>query len=347
MYDKPAVYEEGASVIYRASSLGNCIGALVRARLGVTGSPPPDAMLERYAEGHEYEATVLQRGLGVDWLEVTSTDNLALFGKVVVDPATNRNQVETEIAWGNKVVRCHPDGVVTRGSTLEQFVCEVKFLGPDMFREARDDFDAFLTAHPSYKWQAAIEMLSTGLPLLYVVGEKDIVEVEGERVLRGVGEVLTTEVTTPPFNLVDVKMRIAEVEGWVARGEMPACPLPLMYPCAYWADHQVDEKPVIDDDVLKEWIGVWRLAKKASDTAAKDLEFARGAVMEQMHELHLTSGVCDGVNLTVTPASEKGNVSWASAYKALAKQTGERVDEDEYRGKAKAGYITITEVGDA
>lgn len=343
-YDKPMAYEEGDKIIYRASSLGSCIGALVRARLGVSGSAPSDMMQERFDEGHAWEERVITAGLGVDFTRVTDRDHLELYGRVV--ESDSGLQVETEITWGGdkgKIVRCHPDAFAIQGSTLKPYVVEAKFLGESMFKEARSDFDRFLTNHSTYKWQASVEMLSTGLPLLYIVGEKVVEEDEsGERMIS-LGEVLTVEMgPIGMFDIKDVKMRVLEVEGYVTRGEMPACPTPLMYPCPYWADHEPTESTRVesDDEVLKAWVDVWKLAKAASEKADADLEFARKAVAEQIKELGLASARCDGVDITtITPT--QGNVSWAKAYKALSQQTGERVDEDKYRGKVGDATVRI------
>lgn len=347
VYDKPIAYEEGERVVYRASSLGMCLGALVRARLGVSGSAPSDMMQERFDEGHDWEERVLLAGLGVDYTRVVDRDHLAMYGTVVEDVAGL--QVETAVEWGNKVVRCHPDAIAIQGSTLQPHVVEVKFLGEQMFAEAKRDFDAFLTNHPTYRWQAAVEMLSTGLPLLYIVGQKVVREREGVDREVELGEVLTVEygalgVGLP--GLKDVKARVLEVEGYVARGEMPACPVPFMYPCPYWADHEATDKVVIDNEALAAWVDVWREADKAVKKAAEDMEFAKKALAEQMAELGYTSGRCDGVDIAVVGEAEKGNVSWAKAYKALSQQTGERVDEDKFRGAPSKGYVRVQEAKD-
>lgn len=343
VYDRPMAYEEDdGRVVYRASSLGSCPGALVRARLGVSGSLPGDVMQERFQEGHDWEARVLAAGLGVDWVQMQEPDHLRAFGTVVeAKSAGGGVQVETELAWSNKVIRCHPDAIVVRGSSLEQFVCEVKFLGEQMYREVTREGKWPV----GYEWQKAVEMLSTGLPMLYVVGEKVVSEgADGKRVVE-LGEVWTEEIALEdvPFSLKDVKARVLEIEGYVARGEMPPCPQPYMYPCPYWDHHEAVGPEVLDDEVLKEWVGVWRLAHKAYETAAKDLDFARAAVLEQMHELRVEGGRCDGVDVAVISAQAKGNVAWKKAYDALVKETGKKVDEDLFRGEPRAEYVKIQE----
>lgn len=341
VYSRAAAYEDDdGRIVYRASSLGGCAGALVRARLGVTGSAPSDVMQTRFDEGHEYEAEVITRGIGVDFIQVTDRDKLAAWGTLVEHGDVP--QIETEIAWSNKVVRCHPDGVVIQGSTLQPYVVEAKFFGDDLFFSTVQSVEVggMLGLGLTRAWQASVEMLSTGLPLLYIIGRKDVVEVDGERVLRGVGEVWTREFTEPCFDLKAVKARVLEIEGYVARGEMPACPVPFDYPCPYWDSHEQVDKLAIEDEALKAWIDVWKLAKSAHDKATSDLEFARGAVAEQMKELGITGGVCDGVDLALVPEGQ-GNVSWKAAYDALKREVGRGVDEDKFRGKPRAGYVKI------
>ena len=81
-YDRAIAYEEdgeaGGLVVYRASSLGGCVGALTRARLGVTASPPPALMLERFQEGTDWEQAVIDAGLGGEggeWMQITDPDH--------------------------------------------------------------------------------------------------------------------------------------------------------------------------------------------------------------------------------------------------------------------------------
>jgi hypothetical protein len=273
---------------------------------------------------------------------VTDRDHLELYGEVV--ESESGLQVETELAWSNKVIRCHPDAFAIQGSTLKPYVVEAKFLGESMW----DDIVMRGKWPATYQWQKAVEMLSTGLPLLYIIGKKVVEEdAAGERMVS-LGEVWTEEILTPPMSLAEVKMRVLEVEGYVTRGEMPSCPVPLMYPCPYWADHEPAESTRVDesdDEVLKAWVDVWKLAKAASEKADADLEFARKAVAEQIKELGLAAARCDGVDITtITPT--QGNVSWAKAYKALSQQTGERVDEDKFRGKVGDATVRIAYVKD-
>lgn len=347
-FDKPIAYEEDGKVIYRASSLGMCTGALVRARLGVTGSAPSDMMQTRFDEGTDWEAEVIAQGLGVDWVQVLDPDHLAAWGTVVAADH-GRAQVQTEVAWGNKVVRCHPDGIVTSGSTLEPRVLEAKFLSPEFALEKIKAVDKHGARGlgASYAWQLAIEMLSTGLPALYVIGVKDAVEVEGERVVRGVREIAVMEFDEPPYTLREVKARVLEIEGYVARGEIPACPVPLMYPCPFWMDHEQPERVELDDDALVEWVEVWRLAKQQSDEAAGALDEVREQIRARLEELEVPGGVCKGVQMAVLP-SRPGNVSWAKWAAAVKKKyadvkADEELAEDRFRGADTKPSVKIEE----
>lgn len=334
-YDKPIAYEEGDRVIYRASSLGMCDGALVRARLGVTGSGPGEMMLERFQEGHDWEERVLLAGLGVDWMRVEDRDHLELYGKVVESQEGGGGlQVQTELAWSNKVVRCHPDAIAVHRGNLEKRVVEVKFLGAEMFAQMLNG-----DWKDTYLWQRSIEMLSTGLPMLYIIGEK--LRVDGEVSL---GSVEVLEFDAPTHSLTDVKMRVLQIEGYLARGEMPACPVPFMYPCPYWAEHEKVEKAEIEDEALTHLVESHARNAAKMEAIVVEGQQIKAQIEERMRELGLSGGRVGSWDVNVIEASEKGNVSWAKAYKALSKQTGERVDEDEFRGKPSDGYVRVSKV---
>lgn len=361
VFNAAVVYEDAdGATVFRASSLGYCIGALVRARLGVTGSAPPDTMQERFDEGHAWEQRVILAGLGVDWTQLDARA-LKQYGTVVEDIAGP--QVETEIRWtaasGVKVIRCHPDAVVKHGSrtldgadgNAERRVVEAKFFGSDLFYEtvrgvagAEKEFGAEMQARGlgyKYALQLSIEMLSTGLPALYVIGLKERDPSTGDLTL---GEVWTMEVDTPPYSMAEVRARVYEVEGWVARGEMPPCVVPFDYPCAYWAEHEAKApREEIKDNALQMLMVEWQMIVEAKDALEVDVASVKARVDARLGDMGIAGGPCGGWEIvTVTP--EKGNVSWSRAYKALAKQTGERIDEDEYRGKVGDRYLRISKI---
>lgn len=345
VFDRSAVYEEGDSVVYRASSFGYCIGALVRARLGMTPSVPPDLMLERYQEGHDWEREVLSRGLGVDYVEVTDS-RLERFG-TIVEGRNGERQVEAEIAWGNKIVRVHPDAIVQRGADKKLFVAEVKFLAEDRLKQMvhTHDHDMLETLGPTYAWQASIEMLATGLPMLYIVGAKKVETTLESRKVVGIGASLELTWDEPAFSLLDVKMRVAEVEGWVARGDMPPCVVPFDYPCGFWQEHEAREVAEVDDAVLVHLVESYARAKANETAHHNEADNIKGDIADRLIDLHLDSGRCAGWDLAwVQP--RKGNVSWASWAKEAKKRWPEtkELGEDGFRGKEVEGGVRMTKV---
>ncbi len=360
-HEQAAVYEDDdGATVYRASALGYCVGALVRARLGVTPSPPPDAMQEKFDEGHAWEQRVIVAGLGVDWTQLQGKE-LGRYGQVIVDPATGLEQVETNITWGDaaksgvKVIRCHPDAIVQHGSryptvtagNLERRVVEAKFFGKDLFYECvqgvakaeKEGRNPLLGLGYARAVQASVEMHSTGLPMLYIIGLKER-DSAGELML---GEVWTIEVDEPPLGIMDLKARVLEVEGYAVRGEMPACVVPFDYPCAYWAEHDAPEKVELDDKVLAGLVARWEAMDEEAQSIMGQAGIVKAKILARMEEIGATGGECAGWTVNViTP--ERGNVSWSSAYKALAKETGKSVNEDKYRGKVGEKHVRLSKV---
>jgi hypothetical protein len=59
--DRPAVYKDEGTWVYRASALGGCERALLAARRGETRTPPPASLQEKYDQGHAAEDTIMGR----------------------------------------------------------------------------------------------------------------------------------------------------------------------------------------------------------------------------------------------------------------------------------------------
>lgn len=345
IFDKPAAYEDGDKIVYRASSLGSCTAALVRARLGVTGSAPSDLMLERFQEGHDWEHDLLVAGFGVDWVQVTMPEHLQLYGKVVQDQAGL--QVETEIAWSNKVIRCHPDAIAVHRHSGERVVVEAKFFGEDLYAEtlAGVEKDGMLGLGATRSWQASVEMLSTGLPMLYILGRKRVVERDGVRVVTGIDDVTCFEWQDPCWEEKDVKARVLEVEGYVARGEMPTCPVPFDYPCPYWADHEKVEAEELTDEMLVHLVESYERAVSAADRHKTEADQIKRGIDARLTEIEVDGGRCAGWD--VARVSERpGNVSWSKWAEKVKKEFpgAKEIDVEEFRGKMVEGGVRMTKV---
>lgn len=216
--DRPNVYVEDGVVIYRASSLGNCIRSLVASRLEMEPLPHPDFLLKAFDEGNRNEPVILAE--------------LANRG-YVLEHTGDGEQLETEIPIGDKIrIRCHPDGIgyanLDAGSRR---VVEVKAL-------ARSTWDKFhskgLDEFPYYKMQVSIEMHSTGLPCLFVVGLKNP---DRDNLCD---QFVVTLIDKPPIPLNVIKAKVIKVESLAKKGELPSCDF-NQYPCQFVHLHEDEE----------------------------------------------------------------------------------------------------------
>lgn len=336
-YSKPAVYTEVIDgrevVVYRASSLGFCPGALVRARLGVQPSPPPANIEAAWAMGREHEDALVARGLEMAGMtDVQNRDHLGMYGRVVEHAGSTRLQVETELWCGDgAVVRCHPDGVAIDKGSLDPWVVEAKLLSQSYYDSITKNG---LT--PTYHWQAGVERASTGLPLLYIVGVKD----EEGKWDPETGRVIYWTVQGGPTEL-DIKMRVWEIEGYVARGEMPDCPLPLMYPCPWWKEHPEPVVEDVEDALLRSLANRYFELGVKIDIAKAARDNARDGILAwyaDRGDNDAATVTCHQYKVTRVGGGEKGNVAWKQV---AEKYMPEGVDLDEFRGKPNSPSVRV------
>lgn len=221
---------DGGAWVYRASGLGSCIGALVRARMGVDADEPPEWLLERYQEGKDLEDEILA-SIDPDW---------GLFDDVTITelgfPLDGIGQIELEIKvpiGGGEFayVVCHPDGI-TEDDEGNLLPVEAKAMAPTGAKELRNNN---LPSH--YQWQVSVEAaVLKAKAVLFLVGEKIANEDRSEVTL---GEV-TTQLIDPPFTRAEIMKRVMLVEKYVREGEVPFCDF-KQYPCGFWTDHDPDD----------------------------------------------------------------------------------------------------------
>lgn len=237
--NRAAVYLEDDRVIYRASSIGNCIGSLLRHRLGITPEPPPEWLQAKFDEGNVAEPIMLRALAEKEGWRLLAYPEICEYGTVQEETG----QVETEMKVGSKVtIRCHPDGVAqcfrhelgVDWELKDRRVVEVKAFGPDFAKKYKREG---IMAFPFYSWQLAIEMLSTGLPAIYGVGEKQddgTVEADG---------IDWTHVYDPPHTRGEIMARVMRVEKLareVESGTLNLSEVPCdwaQYPCGFWTEH--------------------------------------------------------------------------------------------------------------
>lgn len=219
--NRAACYFEGDVMVLRASSLGNCIGNLVRNGLGMSPQHAPSSLQERWAQGVKAEPLIVEEVERQGW---------------VVSYAGEGEQLELELKVGPKIViRCHPDGLATwldeDGFPQHTRVLECKALRPSFDR-------GFLP----YKWQMSVEMAASGFKGLWAYGEKDE---KGELVIESGPpprvhtlrhpKVELVPQDTPHFFLADIKRRALKIYKAVINGDIPECEY-RQFPCGFYQD---------------------------------------------------------------------------------------------------------------
>jgi hypothetical protein len=288
--DRPSVYDEGDRVIYRASSVGNCIKSLVAARQGITPADHPDWLMEKFAEGNTAEPII------VDWIkqqgewEFQSPHEQESYGGLpeTVIPTAHDNQFLLEIPVGTQaLLRCHLDGMaVCTGAkaggktsygwyglmTGKRAVVEVKAFGQSYWEKFEKEG---IGAFPYYSNQVTIQMAGTGLPCMFVAALKE----KGGDLARDSDGNLVTKVVffrETPVPMGQIKARVLKVEAAYRRGELPDCDY-NQYPCQYFFLHDDDDdKPEKKDKPVITLSG-----KDATKLNALCEEYLRGATLER------------------------------------------------------------------
>lgn len=246
--NRPNCYWEGDRLIIRASSFGGCMGALVRAGMGITPEPGPRKLMKAFAEGNRAEPLIL--------------GELERRGLHVIEAGIE--QMEYELHVGNVTIRCHPDGVQMVEGKRHRVV-EIKALKPSFPRDFRP-----------YLWQASIEMYATGLPLLWVYGPKDKAgEVDLSRLEM-------VQVEEPYFSLLHIKRRALAIYRAVTQANIPSCDW-VQFPCGYWTDEDAScgkggkgepEELPLGDEVVR----AYNVAKGVKEAADKDFKEAQDRI---------------------------------------------------------------------
>lgn len=343
-------YWEGGRAVIRASALGSaCPQSLARSLAGMPAEAPPASMLARFAEGSAAEAVILERLANEYGWKGVGEDLLGLYGTIGDD-----GQVETELKIAGHVVRCHPDDVAVRLDTQSPegepdwvkvgtlAAVEVKALGEDLFRRfIREGCNII----PTYPWQASVEMLTTGLPLVYVAAMKNaegLVDGDSPLELRYYDSPLISFATIARRVLEVVRMARVMDEG----GSAEACEA-AQYPCGYYylpdtACGKKTERAESDDAEVKEAARAYYWANVDKDKAEKRRLEARDVLLKLLSE----STQAGGYTVDYKPSGE-GRINWAN----VADEMKVLVDDDQWtelvdkhRGKPTAASVTVKKI---
>jgi len=347
---RPDVYREDGKWVFRASSLGNCEANLIRQALGQTPAPPPDAMLAAYAQGNTNEPIILDKLKAHGWKQ---TDMMVVEG-ITGGTYDDSGQLCVELKVGTKaVVRCHPDTVVECFKTPvdsdvvlgERRVVEAKALAKSW------TFDRFYREKAA--WQTSVEVATTGLPLLFVVGWKDP---ETKIVTDDVEYIVPDKpIYTKGQIIARVMKLVRTIEAIEAgTGELPECDY-AMYPCGFYALHNTEsgvhakaETPKADEVLtksaaikLRATLALWRGDIKTMNAAKERVDGHREAIELLLRSNKVEGAVqCGSTKIAYTP--ESTTEKWKpKADEAMAR---DGIDVAKYRttGKRKA-YVTLTD----
>ena len=233
--DRPSGYVEGKDTIYRASSSGMCLTALVASRIGYKADRSQFAqttLMNAAKEGNLHEDAIVE-------------DLKANYGYRV---------------WGSqdtfdmKVIphvfmRGHIDGICRPKGARNDRVLEIKTMSKNRFSKWKNlgDIRSRLTSDEfsSYGYQISTYMTAMNMQAVYVVKNRDS------------GELTIDEIKLPPYPWKGIKKKIIQAEMFAKREEIPPCTASSgdQFFCAYpylhddniFRDEPLDEPSVIDN----------------------------------------------------------------------------------------------------
>lgn len=346
---RPDVYREGGKWVFRASSLGNCEANLIRQALGQTPAPPPDAMLEAYAQGNTNEPIILDKLKAHGWKQ---TDMMIVEG-ITGGTYDDSGQLCVELKVGKKaVVRCHPDTVVECFKTPvdsdvelgERRVVEAKALAKSW------TFDRFYREKAA--WQTSVEVATTGLPLLFVVGWKD----PETKIVEDIEYIVPDKPIYSKGQIIARVMRLVRTIEAIEAGEakLPECDY-AMYPCGFYALHNTEtgvhakaETPLADDVLtksasikLRATLALWRADIKTMNAAKERVDGHREAIELLLRANKVEGAVqCGSTKIAYTPETTTRKFKRGAVDRMIA--DGLPVEAYREDSKRKA-YVTLTD----
>jgi hypothetical protein len=241
--DSPPVYEINGIVSYRASSLGGCVRMLALARQGYDTVSPPADMLEVFKAGHEAEREVWAKGIvkgrSQEYVQLPISDTIRVVGHLD--------------CWDKEC-----------GS-----VYEIKSQSEDEWKPLPEG-----RLWERYKFQLAVYMHATGLPITVIRVKRGKEGIEGEA--REVFE-------EPPVSLEDIRRRVFSVEMLARRDLSEVKCERFEFPCPFWYTHMetsVDEaRETVDDPTAVVLARQYQNARLVAQIAEGRVKKSRGALL--------------------------------------------------------------------
>ena len=218
--------------MYRASSLGYSLEALVAGHLGYEPVNPPEFMQKAFDEGNRLEPIVLEYLRGIGW-----------------EIGDEQLEVELDIIPDAVKVVGHLDGIGRCATTLIPLsVVEIKTMAGKSFADwVNKGWDSNSRLIEKYKWQQSAYTLATGLPHALVAWDKDSEEGDPRTM---------THLTTEPFYTRDqIAHKLEVAEDYIARGLVPdGCD---DFPCPFYYLHPPKEEVEKADEELEAKLASW------------------------------------------------------------------------------------------
>lgn len=299
--------------VYRASSLGYSLEALVAPHLGYEGIAPPEFLQAAYDEGNRIEPLTIAKLREWRWIIKDRQEEVNAVGD-------HQIEVELEVIPGTAKVVGHLDGILREGHwadyILRNCVLEIK----SMAAKAWESFDKHGWDAPGlvqkYKWQASAYMLATGKPLVMIAWNK---------ATEDIAFALATE---PFYTISDIAAKIADAEAHIAAGTIPeGC---KDFPCPYFHLHAPSDNPVEAadeelDHLMEKWLSL--------DNHVKAYKKEQDALREDILAITGTDGLANvrgrnGVTVTTTwqEAKEymtKRKEGWTTRISAPRRKNGD------------------------
>jgi len=363
---------ETDKLIFRASSINRCDLSLIYAALEYPEEQAPDKVQRGYDEGSAAEDEILRRFCngefhGTKWKLLDPADLKSYHdGTGVGFPYSSRaimddGQFTIEIPVGlNWVVRGHGDGIA---ECFEQpvdapvdfrnnrrCVVEAKFLGPDYFRKF---LKHGISAFPYYEWQVSTYGMSTGLDVMFIVGEK-LRRDDGQAPDVGRVEVVHIRNSDLPVKLAQLKMRVMKIGKMIETAQrdgidalgLGECDGKAQYPCAFYPFHAegVDKFAPEAKVAVKQGSGATIKVDKEKPEAititdAKDMWVLRKSAQDYQAALNTEKGV------KAMKAKAKADVDAVlDKYRPKGVMIDGKDGEVEYKGGVFRGVVDGVEV---
>lgn len=348
---RPDVYREDGLWVFRASSLGNCEANLIRQALGQTPEPPPAKMLEAFAQGNTNEPIILGKLKAKGWKPLDA--------EIIEAYGFDRDasgQVTTELKVGTKaLIRCHPDEVMQCFKTTEESRLAGAEVGQRRVVEAKAlakswTFDTYY--REKCAWQTSVEVATTGLPLLFVVGWKD----DETKIVDDIEFIVPEAPMYSKGQIIARVMRLVRmIESIEAgTGKLPECDY-AQWPCGFWQLHNTEtgvhakaQVPNADEvlpkgDAVKLRAMMTRLRAdtKTMNAAKARVDEARAEVQQLLEANKIEGAVQQATSkIAYTPASTTRR--WKRG--AVDRMISDGLPVEAYReDSTKKAYITITD----